>query len=312
LRSFSFTALILILIVCAAAPAGARQYSNRIIAVINGEAITMFELNQRMRPFLNQIEGKDLNEAEQEAVRGLQKQVLDQMIDDILLEQEIEKIDIEVNESEIENRIRTMRQKLDAQGQTLDDFLRLEGYDMEELKSRIRDEILKHKLVGFWVRRKVVVTQEEIENYYEENKADYQQERRVAVRLIVPAESQPADQLRRRIVQGELSFDEAADIYSQGPGVGDGGYIGFLNWKDLAPEWKDALSGLEAGDVSRPFVTQGREALLQVVEIESGEAPPLEEVREEIKDEIFEKKYSEQLDEYIGGLREKAVIDIKI
>ena len=312
MRSFSFTALIIILIVCVAAPAGAREYSNRVIAVINGDIITKFELNQRMRPFLDQIKGKELNEAEQEAVRGLQKKMLDQMIDDILLEQEIEKIDIEVTEAEIENRIRTMRQKLDAQGQTLDDFLSLEGYDLEELKSRIRDEILKHKLVGFWVRRKVVVTREEIENYYEENKAEYQRERRVAVRLIVPAESQPTDELRRRIVQGELSFDEAADIYSQGPGVGEGGYIGFLNWKDLAPEWKDALSGLESGDISRPFVTQGREALLQVVEIESGEAPPLEEVREEIKDEIFEKKYSERLDEYIGGLREKAVIDIKI
>lgn len=301
-----------LILVVAAFPATAKEFSNRVVAVVNGEVITLFELNQRMRPLLEQFKGRELTNDEKAALADLKKSVLEQMIDDVLLEQEISNVKIEISEAEIENRVRELRQKLNAEGRTLEEFIRLEGYDMDGLKEKVRKEILKHKLIGFWVRRKVVVTEQEIKEYYQNNQSDYSREKRIAVRMIITPESVSAVELRRRIQNGELSFVEAADIYSQGPGAGDGGYIGFLRWKDLAPEWKDALKGLNPGEISEPFMTQGLEAILKVVELEEGDVKPLEEVREDIKKIFLEKKFSERLDEYLTGLRDKAVIDIKI
>lgn len=312
MQRLSLVLIFSLLLLVTALSASAKEFSNRVVAVVNGEVITLFELNQRVRPFLERFKGRDLSDSEKAAVMQLKKKMLQQMIDDILLEQEIESVDVEISEAEIENNIRELRQKLNAEGKSLEDFMNLEGYDMNELKEQVRKEILKHKLIGFWVRRKVVVTEQEIEEYYKEHQSDYLQEKRISVRMIIIPQTMSATELRRRIQNGELSFAEAADIYSQGPGAGDGGYIGFLNWKDLAPEWKEALKGLKPDEISEPFVTQGMEALLKVVELEEGDIEPLEEVRDEIKKTFLERKFTERLDEYLTGLRNKAVIEIKI
>lgn len=309
-----FFLVIVLLCVClgSALPVAAQQYSNRIVAVVNGEIITLFELNKRLKPYLEQFRGRQLSPKEKEAVMDMKRKALDRMIDDVLLEQEVSDVDMDVSEADIENRIRDLRRKLDSQGQNLEDFMRLEGHDMDSLREQVRKEILKHKLIGFWVRRKVMVTEDEIRNYYERHKSDYIREKKVGLRIIIPDGSMSADHLKRRISGGELSFADAADIYSQGPGVGEGGYIGFLNWDELAPDWKAALEGLETGDISDPFTIQGKEALLQVVEIKAGDLKPLEDVRDDIRKTILEKKYSERLDQYLGQLRDKAVIDVKL
>jgi peptidyl-prolyl cis-trans isomerase SurA len=309
-----FFLVIVLFCVClgSALPVAAQQYSNRIVAVVNGEIITLFELNKRLKPYLEQFRGRQLSPKEKEAVMDMKRKALDRMIDDVLLEQEVSDVDMDVSEADIENRIRDLRRKLDSQGQNLEDFMRLEGHDMDSLREQVRKEILKHKLIGFWVRRKVMVTEDEIRNYYERHKSDYIREKKVGLRIIIPDGSMSADHLKRRISGGELSFADAADIYSQGPGVGEGGYIGFLNWDELAPDWKAALEGLETGDISDPFTIQGKEALLQVVEIKAGDLKPLEDVRDDIRKTILEKKYSERLDQYLGQLRDKAVIDVKL
>jgi peptidyl-prolyl cis-trans isomerase SurA len=290
----------------------AQVCTNRVVAVVNGECITMFELDQRAKPYMERFKGRQLSEREQEAVLDLKRNLLQQMVDNILLEQEIEKVEVDVTEPEIENRIREMRNKLEANGQTLENYMSLKNLDMEGLKEDIRMEILKQRLIGFWVRRKVVVTDQEVERYYEEHKSGYVKEKRVALRLLVTPETVSLAQLVDRIQGGELSFAEAVEIYSVGPGTEDGGYIGFLSWKDLAPEWKRALEGHKAGEMSEPFDVQGREAILQVVDLEAGELEPLEAVYEDIKTKLLEEKYSERLDEYLTSLRKKAVIDIKI
>lgn len=311
-RFFYISCCLVLILLAPVSGASAQVCANRVVAVVNGECITMFELDQRVKPYMQSFRGRELSEREQEAVLQLKRSMLKQMVDNLLLEQEIEKVDVDVTEAEIENRIRDMRGKLEANGQTLEDYMRIKNLDQDGLKADIRMEILKQRLIGFWVRRKVVVTDQEIERYYEEHKDNYVKEKKIALRIIMPPQTMPVAGLKQRIVNGELSFAEAADIYSQGPGVGDGGYIGLLNWKDLAPEWKDALEGRQEGELSDAFVTQGREAILQVVEIKAGEQEPLESVKDVIKQSLLEQKYTERLDEYLSSLRKKAVIDIKI
>ena len=139
---------------------------DRIVAIVNGEIITLFELNEQVKPYLEKFRGKELGTAEKKAIWELKKQALDQMINDILLRQEAEKYKIKVSDMEIENFIRQFKQRNNLTEEQFLNQLKLQGMTREDYKRQIRNNILKHRLIGAMVKRKVVVTQEEIEKYY--------------------------------------------------------------------------------------------------------------------------------------------------
>ena len=139
---------------------------DRIVAVANGEIITLFDLDERLKPMLARFEGKPMGEAEQRAVRELRGQVLDAMVDDILINQEAERLGVEVSDVEVENQIKQVRQQNGLTPEQFKDQLLLEGMTREMYARKLREDILKHRIIGFMVKRKVVITDEEIEAYY--------------------------------------------------------------------------------------------------------------------------------------------------
>lgn len=312
-RSFRPLLFILVcLIVLAAVPVRAAETVDRIVAVVNGEIITLFELNQRIRPVLERFRGRELGPEEKAAILRLKEQALQQMVDDILIQQEAERYQLDVSDASVENEVRGFRLKNNLTEEEFAEQLKLEGSSREEFADRVRRDILKHKLLGFMVRRKVVVTKEEIQAQYEANLQDYVKDKRVGLGIIVLPAGMPALELKRRIETGEIDFPTAAATYSQGPGADQGGDIGVLPWTNLAPEWKQALNGLDQGEISDPIDIQGREALLTLLSQEGGDVQPLEAVSDQIRADLLRRKLEDRFNEYMEQLRAEALIDIRL
>ncbi|MCA1743039.1 MAG: peptidyl-prolyl cis-trans isomerase, partial [Desulfovibrionales bacterium] len=96
------------------------------------------------------------------------------------------------------------------------------------------------------------------------------------------------------------------------PNASEGGDLGTVNLQNLAPEWQQALENLDPGEISSPFEVRGSGALLKLKETHSSGAIPLSEVEDKIREQIFNAKLDSRFEEYIEGLREKAVIDIRL
>ena len=285
---------------------------DRIVAIVNGEVITLFELNEQVKPYLERFKGKELGTAEKKAIWELKKQVLDQMINDILLRQEAEKYKIEVSDMEIENFIRQFKQRNNLTEEQFLNQLKLQGLTREDYKREIRNNILKHRLIAAMVKRKVVVTQEEIEKYYQEHKQDFTKEKKVYLKLILVPTREEAKQIRDKIVSGKMSFEEAARKFSRGPGAKSGGDIGLIDWKNLAKEWKRAIKDLKEGEISVVFSLNNHGAILKVEKLQSGEPKPLKEVEDEIRNIIYQPRLEQRFKEYMRTLREKAIIDVRL
>lgn len=312
-RFFRILPCILACVAIFAAPAVSRADTvDRIVAVVNGEIITLFELNERIKPVLERFRGRELGPEEKAAILKLKEQALQKMVDDILLQKEAARFQLDASETAVDNEVRGFRLKNGLTEEQFNEQLKLEGTTSEEFRDRVRRDILKHKLLSFMVRRKVVVTQEEIQARYEAHSQDYVKDKRVGVGIIVLPAGMPALEIKRRIESGETDFATAASTYSQGPGKEQGGDIGELEWKSLAPQWKQALDGLGQGQVSEPIDIQGREALLTVLYQSGGEVQPLEAVTEEIRGVIMRQKLEERFNEYMEQLRTEAVIDIRL
>ncbi len=280
------------------------QVVDRIVAVVNGEIITSHELQQQVRLVVGQT-------PDQTSAGTIDAQVLESMIDDIIIRQEAARLKIEVSDSEVENEIRQFKVRRRLSEDEFERSLRLQGQTPKQFKERSRQDIVKHKMLGYMVRRKVVVTQEEIDAYLKQNGAELATERTVGLQLLVVAEADRAETLKNALDAGEMSFDEAVEQYSIGPKV-ENGALADVNWRELDEPWREALRDLNVGDATKPFMVQDKWVILKLLERKDGARQEQTAVEEEVRETLMRPKLEERFKEYMDGLRAKAIIQKKL
>jgi peptidyl-prolyl cis-trans isomerase SurA len=282
----------------------AAQMVDRIVGVVNGEIITLQDLQQQIRLVVGQT--PDPATAEKIA-----PQVLDAMIDDIVLRQEAQRLNIVVSDSEVENEVRQFKARRRLSDEDFERSLRLQGLTPAQFKERSREDIVKHKILGYMVRRKVVVTQEEIDAYLERNRSELTTERVVSLQMVVFADRQGADTIWKSLRGGEIGIDEAVERYSVGPKA-DKGVMADVNWRELDDPWREGLRTLSVGEVSEPFLIQDRWVIVKLLDRRDGERKESAAVDEEVREAIMRPKLEERFKEYMAGLRSKAIIQKKL
>lgn len=299
-------------IMLACLPARASEIVDRIVAVVNGRVITSYDLDRELAPYLMQLGGRKLNAQEEQQLAGMRKKLLDRLVDDILLLKEAERLKMEVSETEVENHIRQFRQSNNMTEEDLNWQLQRENMTREDYKRNIRESMLRHRVLSLMVRRKVLVTDEEISRFYNENKSEYAQAKEVELGLILLPPGEDSNELVQRLRKAELTFEEAARKYSKGPGAQNGGNIGRLKWSDLASQWREALALTQPGEISESFRIDGNQAILKLKAVVPGKERSLDEVREEIRQKLYDPKYARQYAEYMQDLKAKAIVDIRL
>ena len=102
-----YALLILMAWLCLACTAQAAQL-NKIAAVVNGQVITMFDLQKAALPELGRARLNPNDPKQADKVNVVFRKVLDSMIMDILLEQEAKRLSITVSDSEIDQELTKM------------------------------------------------------------------------------------------------------------------------------------------------------------------------------------------------------------
>ncbi|GFK95805.1 Chaperone SurA [Fundidesulfovibrio magnetotacticus] len=313
-----FLAAVLSLYLASPASAAQQQVVDKIVAQVNGEMITLFDLNERVKNYVTQVERKPFNPSDP-ILRELQERMLKAMIEDILLKQEAVRLKVNISDAEVETRIRELREKGGLSEAQFVQQLRLEGMTRKQFADAIKRDILKKQLLGYMVQRKVVVTDEEIRAYFEQNKSGLRVQTGQRIGLIMLAKPEEAKALRQRIVSGQISFADAARKFSIGPGAEQGGDLGKVDLKDLAPELAQAIRNVPQGGVSEPVMLDGKPVLLTMAAPDAPAAaaqasggPSYESVRDEIQDRLYKEKLEKQFTDYMDKLRAKSVIKINL
>jgi peptidyl-prolyl cis-trans isomerase SurA len=309
----------------------AAELVDRVVAVVNGKLITMFDLNTRVADLVQRTQGISYKPGDPRA-EELRRQVLDSLINDILIEQEAARLKLSVSETELDSQIDEIKKKNGLTQQQLVAELTKEGLTLKQFRDRMRDESMKKRLLGFMVHRKVLVTDDEIRDYYEKNKGNIPTAKSILGPkvsgnigfIMVPTKKQ-ADDLRAQIASGAISFADAAKRFSIGPGREQGGDLGDVQVKDLAPPLRDALGAVPAGQVSQPVMLDGKAVLLTMRT--SGPAaksapapaapaasagPSLESSKEQIQEMLYKQKFDKLFQDYMDNLRSKAVVEVKL
>jgi len=276
-------------------PCGRAEVINRIVATVDGEPITLYEL----RSFSN-FAGQRSSFIPPEAMKNLSdRDLLDVLIMNKLVDKEVESQGLRAKDGDIDNYI----ERIKAQGQMNDeqftDALTKQGMTLEGYRQRVAKDIERALLVNREIGAHVNVTPQDVERYYKAHAADFSQPEQVRVRhIFLPLSSaasaeeeqgvaQQIQDIRKRALAGE-DFATLADTYSQGSRPGEGGDLGFFKKGQMPKEIEDVAFSLKPGDVSQPFRTNAGMHLLKVEEhSQAGQQKLDEATTEEIKKKLY-------------------------
>lgn len=293
----------------------------QLIAVVNGEPYTLSNLSVYAKTKMGRaFPSGDLNQ-----INASDREVLEQFVTDKMLEVEVREAGISISDDEINRYIEQVKKSNNLTDEDLKVALGRDGVTLANYRASVKAEMEKSEIIDRQVRRKVNITDEDVERYYKLNSKNYRGNERARIRhILLPlAESAPAEQVQtamakgkdlyQRIASGE-DFAVLAREYSEGAGRNDGGEIGWVNRGTLIPGIEEvAFQKLKVGQVSEPFRTSMGVHIVKLEGREDGGVAPLSAVAPRIKEELLNKALQERFARWLkADLRRKHKVDIKV
>jgi peptidyl-prolyl cis-trans isomerase SurA len=232
---------------------------DRIVAVVNDEAITAFELAARLATVEKQLRGQNVQLPPRDV---LERQLLERMITDRVQLQLAKETGLRISDIELDSAIRRIAE---SNRLTLQDFratLERDGITWAKFREEVRDEIALSRLREREVESRILVSDGEIDNYLanpdQGGSAANVEVQTAHIVIRVPEQASP-DQLMRigararaaldQIRRGE-SFAKVAASYSDAPDGLTGGAMGSRPLDRLPALYADAVKDLKPGEVS--------------------------------------------------------------
>jgi peptidyl-prolyl cis-trans isomerase C len=179
--------------------------------------------------------------------------------------------------------------------------------DTEEFARRLaylEEQALRREFFNQIVETEV--TEEAIQAAYDELASQFTPEPEVRARHILVETEEEANAIRAEI-EGGRDFADAAGEYGTDGTASNGGDLGFFSTGMMVPEFEEAAFALEEGELSQPVQSQFGWHLIQLEERRVSEAPPLDQVRQQVAQQVLYQSYEAAIDEIKEGT--EVVID---
>jgi peptidyl-prolyl cis-trans isomerase SurA len=291
---------------------------DRIAAIVNGEIITTSDLQSAAaRARLGLLTLAPDGTAVRRPIS--EQEVLGELIDQKLQLQLARKKGITVEPDEIERAVDDVKQKNGLTSDAaLQKALQEEHSSLDQYKSGLKDQILILKLVNREVRSGVILSDRDIRAYYEEHPERFRTSSQYHLHeIFIPlSNSDPSkfDQTVRDAVdqlKNGVDFQTLAKKYSEGSGTNTDGDLGNLKADQMLPEVRQAIEHLKPGEVSEPIKTALGAHIFRLDGILPPKARPIEEVKPEIQEILFQERSAEIYEKWLKDLRASAQVDVK-
>ena len=233
------------------------QFIDRIVAVVNSDIITAYELEERIQLVKRQLEGQKIAPPPQDV---LEKQLLERMINEKVQLQFASETGIRVDDAALDQAIGRIaegnRMPLDQLRQALEK----DGVSFAKFRENIRNEITLARIKEREADNRVVVSDSELEGYFaNQTQKGNDTEYNLAHILIQVPDQANAEKIqeRKKIAERALAelkkgvdFSQVSATFSDAPDALQGGEIGWRAASRLPQLFTDALNTLQPGEVS--------------------------------------------------------------
>lgn len=288
LRCFLAAALLLVAGTPSAQPAAAPAASaiplDRVLVVVNDEAITQWDMNEQRRVVLSQLKASNITPPPADV---LDKQVLERLIVERALLQFAKDNGIRVDDTTVERTILRVAEENKLKPDEFRKVLERENIPYANYREDIRRQLIVQRVREREVDSKLTVSDAEVDNYLatlasQSGDEEYQLSH---VYVTVPEQATPdVVEARRRRAQSALAdiragkdFGQVAATYSDAPDASSGGNLGWRTRARLPSVFADVVRTMKPGDVSGVLRSAGGFHVVKLADVRSQNQPTVVE-----------------------------------
>jgi Parvulin-like peptidyl-prolyl isomerase len=258
--------------------------SGEAVAVVNGVSITKDELFEEMAAYGG-------------------ASVLDDLIRREVIRQGIEEAGTSATDEEVQARMESFAEPYGSMEAFLEE-LAYYGYSDELIREQVATQIKIEKIVG----TDVDVTDEEIAEYFEQNRSSFDKPETVRASHILVETREEAESLLAQLEDGadfaalaaEHSLDEATRE--------SGGDLGGFARGEMEEDFEETAFGLEVGGTAIAETSYGFH-VVRVTDRTAAQEATLESARGEIVEYLTESKLADRVDAWIADREAEADIE---
>jgi peptidyl-prolyl cis-trans isomerase SurA len=282
--------------------------SQAVVALVNGTPITELDLAQRTK--LEQM-GTPQKPPTRQAV-------LNMLIDEILEIGEAKQYSIDVPDSEVESAYGNIADHMGVDAKKLTEILDHAGSSAASLKHRLRAQLAWNALVRGRYKASLEIPDSDVEAELQLHKTDekkdvgYEYTMRPIIFIVPTGSAATAYEARKRDADAlRARFQNCADGIAFARALNDVAVRDqVLKFSaDLPDQLRAILDGTDVGHLTPPETTaEGVQMFAVCGKRQTKNDTP---GKKQIRDEIFEKKFSAQAKVYLQRLRREAMIEYK-
>ncbi len=296
--------------------------ADRIVAVVNDEIITLYDLNQTLKPYEKNIRARDYTpQNADQALFKLRSDLLETMIDQKLADQRIKKYKIEISEQEIDKTIERLKESRSFTDEDLRAGLAEQGLTIAEYREDLKRQILRSRLVNREVKSKIAITDEEVEKYYNDHIEKFAAVTKYHLWNIFIRFSQKADESEKQMAFNKMetvlnqlkqgqSFESFATEIPDSPESPEGADLGFFRLDELSPQLRNVVKDLKEGQYSSILNIDRGYQVIYVKKVVVTGSKTLSDVKAEIEDTLYNEAIDNRYNTWMIELRKRSHIRI--
>lgn len=230
------------------------QATLNIAAVVNDDAISVYDLSQRIE-YVALLSNLPRTAETQQRIAP---DVLRRLIVEKLHLQEAERLGITVNDQAIDNAIKTLEKRNNLKPGSLVPILEQNGIDPETVREQMRAENAWIAVVRALFRGLVSVSDQEVDDILEEMKQNTGKPEYLLAEIFLAFDEKPASEVRKIAsqVHGQLKngadWQQMAINFSEAASARNGGDLGWVSVSELGSVLSGVVPKLQPGQMSSP------------------------------------------------------------
>lgn len=296
---------------------------DRIVAVVNRDAIPESELNGKMQVLLMRLRQNDMQLPPMDTLR---RQLLEKMIMEKLQLQMAKEAHIEVEEEAVNKAINDMAQRDNLSSHQMQKILEEQGVSFPQFRESIKTEMIISKFQQTQIAPHITISNSEVDQFLksplgmDSGNIEY----RVGHILIALPEVPSAEKLSAAEKQAQElikqlnaggDFGEVAMAKSAGAQALNGGDLGFRKANELPTLFAKLVPPLNKGQIIGPIRNESGFHIVKLLDKRSGDENSdikvaKDESRNKAMDLLFQRRFEERLATWLRRVRDDAEVQI--
>ena len=236
---------------------------------------------------------------------ALRDQVLQLLISFEWIEGEADQQNIKVTDSEVKKSFDKQKKEAFPKDADFQKFLKDSGQTEEDILKRVRLDTLSNKIREKVTKGEDKVTDAQIEEYYNKNKARFAQPERRDLRIVLTKGKAKAEAAKKALDSGQ-SFKSVAKKYSiDQASKSQGGKLPAVAKGQQEKALDDAIFKAKKGELVGPVKTQFGYYVFEVTGVTKASQQSLEQAKPTIKQTLASQNQQKALDKFIKSFRKR-------